>query len=232
VYSYIMCAICPVDLSRPGLSYHELENTFSNRVRDWVVAMPELGFLFPAFNDRSTDIHAALYYSKDSNDLHDTFLEQILGCAVPLPAGIQKESFQTIIEETLGDACSYETIRTIHENLNEMLEEAKDAPEPLVLDKYQVKSLLSQSGVEDERLETFDQNFDETAGERTSLYAANIVNARAFEVSTPDVVIRVRPDRTDLIETREIDGRRYLVIAIDGGVTVNGIPVDQRADAE
>lgn len=225
VYSYIMCCICPVDLSKPGLSYHELENTFSNRVRDWVVGMPELGFLFPAFNDRSTDLHSTLYYSKDANDLHDTFMEQLLGCPLPLPADYQKESFQAIIEETLGEACSYETIRTIHENLTEMMEEHKDEPEPLVLDKYQVKSLLEHSGVEEEQLQNFDKTFDETAGERASIYAGNIVNTRAFEVKTPDVIVKVNPERTDLIETREIDGRQCLVIAIDGGVEVNGIVV-------
>lgn len=225
VYSYIMCCICPVDLSKPGLSYNELENTFSNRIRDWVVGMPELGFLFPAFNDRSTDLHSTLYYSKDGNDLHDIFIEQMLGCPIPLPAGYQKESFQAIIEETLGDACSYETIKTIHENLTEMIEEHKDAPEPLVLDKYQVKSLLEHSGVEEEQLQDFDKNFDETAGERAAIYANNIVNTRAFEIKTPDVIVKVNPERTDLIETREVDGRQCLVIAIDGGVEVNGIVV-------
>lgn len=232
VYSYIMCSICPVDLSKPGLSYDELGGTFRNRVRDWVVSMPELGFLFPAFNDRSTDLHATLYYSKNGDDLHDTFIEQMLGCPLPLPAGYQKESFQAIIEETLGDACNYETVKTIHENLNEMLEEHKDDPEPLSLDKYQVKSLLEHSGVEEEQLENFDKTFDETAGERASIFASNIVNTRAFEVKTPDVIIKINPDRTDLVETREVNGRQCLVIAIDGSVEVNGIMVKGSAPGE
>ncbi len=111
-----------------------------------------------------------------------------------------------------------------------MLEEHKDAPEPLMLDKYQVRSLLEQSGVEEEHLENFDKTFDETAGERASIFASNIVNTRAFEVKTPDVIVRVNPDRADLIETREIDGRQCLVIAIDGGVEVIGIIVIGAAD--
>ena len=209
----------------------EMEGSFQNRIRDWVVQMPQLGFLFPAFNDRSTDLHSTLYYSKDSDDLHDAFIEQMLGCPLPLPAGYQKESFQTIIEETLGDACDYETVKTIHENLSELIEEHKDEPEPLVLDKYQVRNLLEHSGIEEEQLATFDQNFDETAGEKASIYASNIANTRAFEVKTPDVIIKVNPDRTDLIETREIDGRQCLVIAIDGGVEVNGIAVTPGAAA-
>ncbi|MDO5407410.1 MAG: DUF4317 domain-containing protein [Eubacteriales bacterium] len=226
VYSYIMCCICPVDLSRPGLSYNELENSFQNRVRDWVVAMPELGFLFPAFNDRSTDLHSTLFYSKNGDDLHDSFIEQLLGCPLPLPAGYQKESFQTIIEETLGETCNYETVKNIHETLSEMMEEHKDQPEPLVLDKYQAKTLLANSGVENEKLEEFDRHFDEIAGEKAAIFATNIVNTRAFEVKTPDVIVKVNPDRTDLVETREIDGRQCLVIAIEGGVEVNGIAVN------
>lgn len=225
VFSYILCCVCPVDLSKPGLSYNEVQNTFQNRVRDWVVGMPELGFLFPAYNDRSTDIHATLYYSKNADDLHDGFIEQLLGCPLPLAANDQKESFQAIIEETLGEECSYETVRTIHENLSEMLEEHKDSPEPLMLDKYQVKNLLETSGIEQDRLQDFDRRFDETAGERASLLANNVINTRAFEVKTPDVIIKVNPERSDLVETREINGRQCLVIEIDGNIEVNGIMV-------
>ncbi|NBH35097.1 DUF4317 domain-containing protein [Clostridiaceae bacterium] len=232
VYHYILCSICPVDLSKPGLSYNEIENTFQNRTRDWVVGMPELGFLFPAFNDRSTDIHSTLYYSKNANDLHDAFIEQLLGCPLPLAADFQKETFQTIIEETLGDACNYDTVKTIHENLSEMLEEHKDAPEPLILDKYQVKSLLENSGVEQEQMEAFDKHFDETAGEKAAIFASNIINSRAFEVKTPDVILKINPDRTDLVETRQIDGRQCLVIAIDGGIEVNGIIVKENINTD
>lgn len=232
VYSYILCCICPVDLSKPGLSYNELQNTFQNRTRDWVVGMPDLGFLFPAFHDRSTDIHSSLYYSKNANDLHEPFIERLFGCPLPLAADFQKETFQAIIEETLGDACDYDTVKTIHENLNEMLEEHKDAPEPLILDKYQVKALLESSGVEEEQLQDFDKNFDEAAGEKASIYATNIANPRAFEVKTPDVIVKVNPERIDLIETREIGGRQCLVIAVDGGVEVNGILVQPCLNSE
>ncbi len=225
VFHYLLCCICPVDLSKPGLSYHETENIFSNRTRDWVAGLPDVGFLFPAFNDRATDIHSALYYSKNAKELHDSLIEQLLGCPVPLPADDQKESFQTIIRDTLGEDCDYQTVCTIHENLNEMIEEHKDEPEPLILDKQQVRSLLENSGVREEQLEQFDQHFDETAGEKAEMFASNLINPNAFEVKTPDVIIKVNPERPDLVETREVDGRRCLVIAIDGTVEVNGILV-------
>lgn len=225
VYEYLLACICPVTLSKPGLSYDAAENNFHNRIRDWVVNLPETGFLFPAFNDRSADIHATLYYSKDSEDLKENFVEQLLGCPLPLSAGGQKETFQALIEETLGETCEMEVVKNIHDKLTEMAEEHKDEPEPLVLDKNEVKTLFANSGVSNDKLEEFDRHYDETAGEKTSLLVSNVMNTRTFEVKTPDVVVKVKPERTDLVETKVINGRECLVIALDGNVQVNGITV-------
>lgn len=231
VYEYILTCICPVDLSKPGLSYDAAENTFRNRIRDWVVGLPDAGFLFPAFNDRCSDIHSTLYYTKDAEELKEGFVDQLLGCPLPLSAGSQKETFQTLIEETLEETCDIEIVKNIHDKLAEMAEEHKEEPTPLALDKNEVKTILASSGVANEKLEQFDRRYDETAGERTSLLASNIINARTFEVKTPDVVIKVNPERTDLIETRNINGRDCLVIALDGSVMVNGINVRSVPDA-
>lgn len=225
VYEYILACICPVTLSKPGLSYNAEENAFQNRIRDWVVNVPETGFLFPAFTDRSADLHSTLYYSKDPDELQENFVEQLLGCPLPLSAGGQKETFQTLIEETLGETCDMEVVKNIHDKLNEMVEQHKDEPEPLVLDKDEIKTVFASSGVSNEKLEEFDRHYDETAGETTSLMVNNVINARSFEVKTPDVVIKVKPERTNLLETRNINGRECLVIALEGNVEVNGITV-------
>ena len=225
VYEYILCCICPVDLSKPGLSYNAEENTFQNRVRDWVVGMPETGFLFPAFNDRGSDIHASLYYSKDAEELKDNFMDQLLGCPIPMSAGAQKETFQVLIEETLGETCGLELVKNIHDKFQEMVAEHKEDPTPLILDKNEVKTLLADSGVANDKLEEFETYYDVAASEQTELYASNVFNTRSFEVKMPDVVVKVSPDRTDLIETRTIDGRECLVIPLDGTVEVNGITV-------
>lgn len=225
VYEYILVCICPVTLSKPGLSYNAEENTFQNRIRDWVVGLPETGFLFPAFNDRCADIHSTLYYSKESEDLKEGFVDLLLGCPLPLSAGGQKETFQSLIEETLGETCDIEVVKNIHDKLNEMVEEHKEEQAPLTLDKHEVKTLFANSGVSNEKLEEFDRHYDETAGEDTSLLVNNVLNTRSFEVKTPDIVIKVKPERTDLIETQSINGRECLVIALDGNVEVNGITV-------
>lgn len=225
VYEYILACICPVNLSKPGLSYNAVENTFQNRIRDWVVNMPETAFLFPAFNDRGADIHSTLYYSKDAEDLKEPFAEQLLGCSLPLSAGGQKETFHALVEETLGEECDIEVVKNIHEKINEMVQEHKEDPEPLTLSKNEVKTIFASSGVANEKMAEFDRHYDETAGEATSLLVNNVVNTRSFEVKTPDVVIKVNPERTDLIETRTINGRECLVIELGGNVEVNGITV-------
>lgn len=225
VFEYILCCICPVALSKPGLSYDSDTNEFHNRIRDWVVNMPETGFLFPAFHDRSADIHSTLFYSKNAEELHPEFVEHILGCTLPLSAGGQKETFHAIIEETLGGECEYEVIKNIHENLTEMIEEHKELPEPLFLDKKEVKTLLEKSGVEEEKLTDFETLYDAAAGEDTSLMVSNVINTKTFEVKTPDVVVKVNPERADLVNTMVVEGKPCLVIEINDQVEVNGISV-------
>ena len=227
VYEYLLACICPVDLTKPGLFYNPEENAIQNRIRDWVVGMPNMGFLFPAFNDRSTDLHSVLYYTKDGEDLKDGLVDALLGCPLPLTAGSQKETFHAIIEETLEDTCDLETVKSIHEKLTEMVEEHKEQEiaEPLILDRNEVKTILADSGVSNEKLAHFEEHYEETAGDDTPLYVSNVMNAKNFEVKTPDVVVKVKSDKTNLIETRVIGGRECLVIALDGTVEVNGITV-------
>ncbi len=232
VYDYLLCSICPVKLTKPGLCYNAETNNIQDRVRDWLVQPPELGFLFPAFNDRNMDIHSLLYYSKNSDELDLAITENVLGCQLPLPAKSQKETFNAIVEESLGLECDYEVVKSIHENLNQMVEENKEDPEPLTLDKTDITKLLEKSGVEEEQVEVFETRYDETIGEKESLVAANISNTRKFEVRTPDVTIQVNPERTDLVETKIIDGVPCLVIEINDLVEVNGIQIVSPVESE
>lgn len=224
VYEYLLCSICPVKLSKAGLCYNEETNRIEDRIRDWLVEVPEKGFLFPAFNDRSTDLHSMLYYSKNPEELQMDFVKEMFGCEITLTAKGQKESFQSVIAETLGDDCGYETVKTIQEHLTNIMEEHKDDPNPVTLDKQEVRHLLSLSGVEDEKLEVFDEQYDNVIGEHTALTATNIINTRKFEVKTPDITVSVSPECVDLIETRMIDGKKCLIITVDDNVTINGIP--------
>lgn len=225
VYEYLLMSICPVSLSKAGLCYNAEDNRIEDRIRDWIVDMPDKGFLFPTFNDRSTDLHSMLYYTKKSSDLQPEMIDQLLGAKMPMSADDQKESFQMIIEDTLGEEGDYETVRNIHETLNDLIEEHKEEPEPLALDMTEMKKVFEQSGVDAEKMENFERNFEENAGEKATLLASNITETKKFNIETPDVVIKVNPDRADLVETRIIDGRQCLVIPVDDHIEVNGINV-------
>lgn len=224
-YEYLLCSICPVKLSKAGLCYNAEKNSIEDRIRDWIVEMPITGFLFPAFNDRNTDLHSMLYYTKNPESLQPILMEEVFGCETPLSAKEQKETFGELLSGTLGDACDYETVISIHENLNELIEEKKDLPEPPTLSKPEVKNLLVQSGASDEVMEHFEEQFDQTAGENTSSLATNLTSAKTLEVRTPDVVVKIAPEKAALMETRVIDGCSYLLIQIDDYIEVNGVAI-------
>ncbi len=225
VYEYILCSICPVHLSKEGLCYNPQTNHVETRIRDWLVEAPEMGFLFPAFNDRNTDIHSLLYFSKQAENLQPDFIENTLGCVFPMSAGSQKNTFQAVIANTLGEDCEYDVVRNIHDHLNEIVEETKDAPELPVLSKPEIKRLLSDSGVNEKCMEAFDASFDHIAGEKAEFLVPIIAETRKFSIETPDIVIKVNPDRTDLVETRIIDGKKCLVIEMNDNIEVNGVQI-------
>ena len=226
VYEFVQCIICPVKLSKAGLYYNTEANVIENRNRDWLVEVPDAGFLFPAFNDRNTDIHGLLFYTKNPEQMPERFINETLGCIRPMSAKSQKETFQAIVEETLGESCYFETVKSIYESLNEIMEETKDEPAPFTLDTYQIKKLLETNGASQEKLEEFEWRYAENKEDRQpSFVAANVVNTKSFEIKTPDVSIKVAPDKTYLVENRMIDGKSCIVIGTDGNVEVNGINV-------
>ena len=227
VFSYILVCVCPVKLTKPALSYCSEDNAFHSRELDWVVSAPELGFMFPAFDDRAANIYSALYFTRDAADMHEEFVDAVFHADAPVPAVEQREAFQAVMEDALDEDLSFEVAQTVHERFREMIEEHRqdrDA-EPLVVSRREVAGMLQACGVPDEKLEAFEERYDAEFGEGMALRAANIAEPKKFEVRTPDVVVRVNPARSDLIETRVIDGSRYILIRADEGVEVNGVNI-------
>ncbi len=225
VYQFLLCSICPVNRSKGGLSYLSDSNVIGERIRDWIVEAPMKGFLFPAFNDRGSDIHNVLYYSKNPEDTHPELIEQLLGSVTPMSPVSQKETFQSLLLDTLGEEADYEVVSSIHENLNEMIAETKNNPDPLTLSRNEMKNLFEISGVPEQELQDFDQKYEEIAGAKTKLLASNLTNTKKLSIETPDIVIKVNSDRTDLIKTQYIDGRQCFVITVDDHVEINGMNV-------
>ncbi len=227
VYSYILCSLCPVKQTKPVLSYHIPENLFRNRDVDWVVSPPEAGFLFPAFDDRCANLYETLYYTKNTAESHQELVDALFRRELPPPADAQKETFQSLLTETLESDCSMEVIQSVQGQIVNLMEEHKENkdPEPLVLSKGALELVLSASGVGEEHREAFAQRFEEEFGADARVCPQNLVDKKKFEVRTPDVTIKVNPERADLVETRIIDGAGYILIRAEGGVEVNGVPI-------
>lgn len=223
IYEFLLCSICPVELSKAGLTYNAEHSQIEDRIRDWIVGKPDKGFLFPAFNDRSTDIHSVLYYTKKSADLQQELIDEVLGVEIPKSADEQKESFKCLVQNVMNEQLNYDNMRFLHDKLNELVEEHKDESEPFNLDKSGVRRMLEEC-VGNE-LSDFDEHYNKCIGEQGVLVATNITEMKTFDIRTPNVNIKVDSDRADLVETKVIDGRPCVVIAVDGIIEVNGIDV-------
>lgn len=227
-FSYIVCSVCPVKQTPAELGYMMAENRFHSMPQGYVVSAPEIGFMFPAFDDRAANIYGALYYTKNASENHQEFIDTVFHIEEPpMPAAVQKETFQTILTETLREDCKLDTIQAVHEQLSEMMERHKEnkEPEPLILSQREIGSVLQESGVSEEHVQAFATAFEAQFGAETQLPPANIIDKKQFVIRTQDAVIKVDPERSDLIETRVIDGSRYILIPADGEVEVNGISV-------
>lgn len=167
VYEYLLCSLCPVSLSKPGLGYREDENRIGARLRDWVVGIPENGFLFPAFTDRSCDIHSVLYYTRNAKEPHPELMENGLGCGSKKTAAEQKETFHAIIRNAIGadDEKSEDVFLEIQENLNTMLETQEEIygkkAAPVLLTKEKIQELVEDIEVPAEVTSKIKQSLEE-----------------------------------------------------------------------
>lgn len=227
VFSYVLCSICPVKPTKPALSYHVQENEFREMKMDYLVSPPEVGFLFPAFDERSTNLYNALYYTKNAAVSQEAFVNAVFGTPTPMPADTQKETFQMVLGEALEEECSFEVVQSLHEQLCGLIQEHKDNREiePLTISKETVRQVLDGCGISQEHAQVFVEQFDLAFGEETDLSPKNLVDPKRLEVKTPNVVIHVNGDRGDLIKTEVINGCKYILIRADEGVEVNGVNI-------
>lgn len=185
VYEYLICAICPVDLSKPGLGFLEDEHRIGPRVRDWVVGAVDTAFLFPAFNDRSTDIHSTLFYAKNTKEPHSEFMANGLGCGIERTATEQKMAFHSIVRNVLGaeDEHTDDVLLDLQQNLSDMIDEYaethNDDEDVFLLDKEVVTKLLADSEISEEKAAKIEKSVDEAFGEKPPA-AENVIDSKAL----------------------------------------------------
>ncbi len=229
IFSYFLCTICPVKLTKNALGYHAHENKFAGIRADYVIAPPALGFMFPTFDDRTANIYKTLFYTRDTAADHSALYTALFGkeeAETPMPAAIQKESFRSVLTETMETECDLNVVKSVQNELLSLIAEHKETKkaEPLIIDKETVKGALTSCGISEVHMQAFDKKFDETFGEKAEMHPENLVD-KTFEMKTADVTIKVNPERADLIRTRIIDGVKYIMIRADETVEVNGVHI-------
>jgi hypothetical protein len=234
VYTYLLCAICPVKLAKATLHYDPEQKEFHDGGISQVVSAPELGFLFPAFDDRATNIYNALYYTHSTKVSNQAFVDALFNVQAPQPAAEQKKSFEALLTTALEDESSMDVVQSVHQELCQRIELHKESkvPDALLVCKDEVAQVLRECGVSQQHVAKFNVDYDAAFGFEAQLHPRNIIDNKRFEVKLPDVSIKVAPDRLDLVQTRVIDGVKYIIICADEDVEVNGVNIHIREECE
>lgn len=218
VYEYILCAICPVTLTKPGLGYLEDVNKIGARNRDWVVGAPDTGFIFPAFTDRSTDIHSTMFYTKNALEPHKELIEFVLGCPAKATATEQKQTFHNIIKNVINDSeKTTQVIGEIQENLSLLVEEqeatAKESEEPVILTSNSVQEILAECGVSEDLVEkiqaSYEENFSEEPPVVEHLLDKKILAENEKNKATKVLVEQIQVLQERLQETVKTNSEEY-----------------------
>ena len=226
VFRYFLCCVCPVKETKPALRYFPGDNEF-HFTSGQTVCAPDLGFLFPCFDDRAPNIYNALFYSRKPAELHQEFIDAIFHTDPPMSAAEQRESFESALRDALADACDLNVAQAVHEQLSARITEHKEShiPEPLVMTAKEIGVILRDCRVSEERIEAFQKNCGEAFGEGVALSPANLIDPGRFVVQTEQATVTVDPEHSFEVETRIIDGKPYLLIPAGTDVEVNGMPV-------
>ncbi len=212
VYEYVICAICPVSLSKAGLGYFDTENKIKSRIRDWIVEAPSVGFTYPGFIDRGSDVDTIMYYTRNTKDPHAELMENTLGCLPKQTATNQLETFEDIIKNSVStdEAISEKVFADVQENLNTLIEDHKDIyedtePEPIVLSKEKVKNLLIDSGVSEEITVQIEKTYADKFGEEPPL-AEHLVDTKLVKKNA-----QKKKERALISQIEELESKLEIV---------------------
>ena len=245
VYEYILCAICPVELTKAGLGYHKDKNVIAPRIRDWVVSVPETGFLFPAFSDRSSDVNAVGYYVKDAKKAQPAFMQEVLGCEPKRTAAEEKKTFHSILKDVISEEVedAKNVILDIQQDLNDMVEEHKNVfeNEPVLLTAPAIREAMAEKGLSEEVISKVEEICEEEFGETPPL-AENLIDNKALQTRAAakkaevlaleveslkqkleekealpekEVILQVSAEKVPAIQTEWLNGKKCIVIPLE-----------------
>ena len=221
VYSYILTCICPVELDEPGLSIDCTKPAILDKERDWMVKSPVNALLYPAFTDRATDIHHALYFAKKAENSQDDFLKELIGSEMMLSDKEEHEWFLDTLNHAHEEQMPLETAKEIHTKLVEKSLEKENLPSAGMLSKKELLQVIDKE-LNADQVKDIDEDYDKTVGKENEITIKNLVNPKKMVIQTGTAKVEIDSDYADMVETKRIDGRLYLAVPL----TSNDILVD------
>ena len=222
VFNYIIVNICPVKLTKPLLTFFRDDRDFHTVEPDLAVGSPVLGFMYPVLSDGGADVNSALYYTKDASDIHADFIDAVFATQAPDNSSDQRDQFYGVLADTLEEGITFNVLQSLHESLTAQLSDRKPSAAPLQVSRGEIAGIL---GVSENEQKAFDEAYLEQFG-AIGMEATTVVEPKKFVIETENATIQVDPQRSDLVEMKRIDGRRYILIAVEGEATVNGVKVN------
>ncbi|MGN1416396.1 MAG: DUF4317 domain-containing protein [Oscillospiraceae bacterium] len=225
VYNFIITALCPMNTNTDGLFYNSDSNTIEKKDNTQLIISraPVDGFLYPVFSDRAPDANHVLYYTKTPKKPSLTMIEDVLDCSFSMTAESEKEKFQQVLGEVAGDELDYTVITRVNEIIKDVVAQNTSETEPTMIDDTRLRSILSDAGVSNERLEGLSAAYNSAVGEDSKGFTATNLVENKTVVSTSEITINIGKDATEKLRTGVIQGRKCLIIDLDDpSIKVNG----------
>ena len=232
VFHYFLCAICPVELTKPNLGFVDKDTGLSITSRDWVVNLPESGFMYPAFNERSTDVHSLLAYTKNAKTPHRELVEDMLGCEYCMTSSEKKTRFDEVIKSKLDDTPDEEIANVIVDfeyKLNQMIDAHKSEygeTAVLKIDKSLLDTISDELSIPDDKKDDISaalyEIFEDTDTDASIL--VNSGNMRMGEVRAEKQILAsmlsqkerelstMKAKAQTRFQTKTINGMEYLLV--------------------
>lgn len=227
-YNFIAAAVCPVSTGDDGLMFDRENSSIVKKANtDLIISRaPTDGFFYPVFSDRSPDVNRVMYYTKTPKKPNISVVEDVLGCNFVMTCQSEKETFQQVLTDVVGDELSYTVITQVNEALRDIVSNAKNETEMPLIDDNKLHGILFDAGVSSEKLDALPAVFKEKVGEADGLTAENLVENKMV-LATPEITINISREAAEKVRTSVIGGRRCLVIDLDDpSISINGLVTD------
>ena len=221
VYEAVLFGLCPAKLETPSLGFDE--DHVGELPRHWRIKAPVHSFLYPSLNERQEDRYEVMMQGDEpENDpLFDLLFEPL---PLPHPTGQkeQKERFSDLL--TRLDA----PVDAVAAATEAIMDKRCDKERAVYqLEKEDVADIVRNCGIEADDAD-FDEAYEAAIGDAELTLGAP--SDSYINIKTDAGSIKIPADKAELLKTRTIDGRDYLLIPADGLILVNGVSAVFRSD--